>query len=102
MVLAFPWEKLPGRMGASLMSGRRVTASPTKAADDASGVAERVADAFGLSAEERDALLPSGRQRVILIDGRELADLMIEHGVGVREYRKVEFKRLDEDFFGEE
>lgn len=41
-------------------------------------------------------------QRVILIDGRELADLMIEHGVGVREYRKVEFKRLDEDFFGEE
>ena len=41
-------------------------------------------------------------QRVILIDGQELADLMIEHGVGVRSYRAVEFKRLDEDFFGEE
>lgn len=41
-------------------------------------------------------------QRVILIDGQELADLMIEHGVGVRSYRRVEFKRLDEDFFGEE
>lgn len=41
-------------------------------------------------------------QRVILIDGQELADLMIEHGVGVRSYRKVEFKRLDEDFFAEE
>lgn len=41
-------------------------------------------------------------QRVILIDGQELADLMIEHGVGVRGYRAVEFKRLDEDFFGEE
>ncbi|MFG1294438.1 restriction endonuclease [Xanthobacter variabilis] len=41
-------------------------------------------------------------QRVILIDGQELADLMIEHGVGVRSYRTVEFKRLDEDFFGEE
>lgn len=41
-------------------------------------------------------------QRVILIDGQELADLMIEHGVGVRGYRMVEFKRLDEDFFGEE
>ncbi len=41
-------------------------------------------------------------QRVILIDGRELADLMIEHGVGVRDYRQVVFKRLDEDFFGEE
>ncbi|WP_456189432.1 restriction endonuclease [Rhizobium sp. Z1P35] len=41
-------------------------------------------------------------QRVILIDGQELADLMAEHGVGVRSYRTVEFKRLDEDFFGEE
>lgn len=41
-------------------------------------------------------------QRVILIDGQELAGLMIEHGVGVRGYRTVEFKRLDEDFFGEE
>lgn len=41
-------------------------------------------------------------QRVILIDGRELADLIIEHNVGVRSYRAVEFKRLDEDFFGEE
>lgn len=41
-------------------------------------------------------------QRVILIDGQELAELMIEHGVGVRSYRTVEFKRLDEDFFGEE
>jgi len=41
-------------------------------------------------------------QRVILIDGQELADLMTEHGVGVRSYRTVKFKRLDEDFFGEE
>ncbi|MGO4111952.1 restriction endonuclease [Rhizobium ruizarguesonis] len=41
-------------------------------------------------------------QRVILIDGRELADLMIEHGVGVRGYRTVEFKRLDEDFFSDD
>lgn len=41
-------------------------------------------------------------QRIILIDGQELADLMIEHGVGVRSYRTVEFKRLDEDFFGED
>lgn len=40
-------------------------------------------------------------QRVILVDGQELADLMIEHGVGVRSYRTVEFRRLDEDFFGE-
>jgi restriction system protein len=41
-------------------------------------------------------------QRVILIDGQELADLMIEHGVGVRTSRTMEFKRVDEDFFSEE
>ena len=41
-------------------------------------------------------------QRIILIDGNRLAELMIEHSVGVRLSRKLEFKRLDEDFFSEE
>ena len=41
-------------------------------------------------------------QRVVLIDGRRLADLMIEHNVGVRVSRTIDFKRLDEDFFGED
>lgn len=41
-------------------------------------------------------------QRIVLIDGDRLADLMIEHGVGVRVARSVEVKRLDEDFFVEE
>ena len=41
-------------------------------------------------------------QRVILIDGKRLADLMIEHNVGVRVSRTIDFKRLDEDFFSEE
>ncbi|NIK89265.1 restriction system protein [Rhizomicrobium palustre] len=41
-------------------------------------------------------------QRVILIDGTTLADLMIEHNVGVRINRKIEFKRIDEDFFVDE
>lgn len=41
-------------------------------------------------------------QRIILIDGQRLADLMIEHNVGVRVSRVVEFKRVDEDFFSEE
>jgi restriction system protein len=30
-----------------------------------------------------------------------LADLMMEHGVGVRTSRRIEFRRLDEDFFEE-
>jgi restriction system protein len=41
-------------------------------------------------------------QRIILIDGQRLAELMIEHGVGVRVSRAIEFKRLDENFFDED
>lgn len=40
-------------------------------------------------------------QRVVLLDGESLAALMVEHGIGVRTSRTVEFKRLDEDFFEE-
>lgn len=40
-------------------------------------------------------------QRVVLIDGELLTDLMIEYDVGVRVSRNIEFKRLDEDFFSE-
>lgn len=40
-------------------------------------------------------------QRIILIDGKRLTDLMIEHDVGVRISRAVKVKRIDEDFFGE-
>ena len=42
------------------------------------------------------------QQRVILIDGARLAELMVEFGVGVRISRIVEVKRLDEDFFSDE
>jgi restriction system protein len=41
-------------------------------------------------------------QRVILIDGQRLAELMIEHGVGARLSRAIEFKQIDENFFDEE
>lgn len=40
-------------------------------------------------------------QRIILIDGGRLTDLMIEYDVGVRVNRRVAIKRLDEDFFSE-
>lgn len=40
-------------------------------------------------------------QRVVLLDGKDLTDLMIEHNVGVRVSRAIEFKRVDEDFFAE-
>jgi restriction system protein len=40
-------------------------------------------------------------QRIILIDGRELARLMVQYGVGVRIERTVELKRIDMDYFDE-
>ena len=38
-------------------------------------------------------------QKIILIGGRELADLMVEHGVGVATQQTLEVKRLDRDYF---
>ncbi len=40
--------------------------------------------------------------RIILIDGTELAKLMIAHGVGVTPVAVYELKRVDSDFFAEE
>ena len=42
------------------------------------------------------------QQRVILIDGARLTELMVECGVGVRASRVIEVKRLDEDFFSDD
>jgi len=40
-------------------------------------------------------------KRIVLIDGKELARLMIDHGVGVTEVRRYSLLRLDETFFEE-
>jgi restriction system protein len=42
-----------------------------------------------------------GSKRVALIDGSELARLMVEHGVGVRSKSTYVVKEIDEDFFEE-
>ena len=39
------------------------------------------------------------QQRIVLIDGSELARLMIQYGVGVRTRRTYEVKSVDEDYF---
>ena len=41
-------------------------------------------------------------KRIVLIDGKELARLMVRHGVGVRTRVRHEVKRIDEDYFDEE
>lgn len=38
-------------------------------------------------------------QRIELIDGRRLAQLMLRHGVGAQAETTVTLHRLDEDFF---
>jgi restriction system protein len=40
-------------------------------------------------------------QKVILIDGRRLAELMIEHGIGVAEEHAYSIKKIDSDYFDE-
>ena len=41
-------------------------------------------------------------KRIVLIDGEELARLMVRHGVGVRTRVRHEIKRIDEDYFDQE
>ena len=38
-------------------------------------------------------------KRIVLIDGRQLADLMIDHDVGVGVFQTYRLKRLDSDYF---
>ena len=40
--------------------------------------------------------------RIVLIDGKELARLMIEHGVGVSTATTYEVKKIDFDYFVED
>lgn len=54
---------------------------------------------FSSNAVEYARHLP---QRIILIDGQRLTELMVEHDVGVRLSRAIAIKRLDEDFFADE
>lgn len=54
---------------------------------------------FSSGAKEYADQIP---QRVILIDGDRLTELMTEYDVGVRVSRTISLKRIDEDFFSEE
>lgn len=42
------------------------------------------------------------QQRIVLIDGERLAELMIEHGLGVSTVARYEVKRIDSDYFSED
>jgi len=51
--------------------------------------------------EARD-YVPKISTNVVLIDGKRLAELMIEHNIGVSTSRVVEIKKIDLDYFTEE
>ena len=52
----------------------------------------------------RDAIEYAGslQTTIVLISGAQLAQLMIDYGVGVSEGETLKLKKLDEDYFGEE
>jgi restriction system protein len=52
--------------------------------------------AFSKAARETAEQL---RSRIVLIDGEQLAALMIRFGIGCRVVERIDIKRLDEDFF---
>jgi len=68
-------------------------------------ITDAMARHFRLTPEEQNALLPSGRQKVF--SNRiawakahlKIADLMIDHGVGVTTTSVYEVKRMDYDYF---
>ena len=51
---------------------------------------------------EAIAFADSVNPRVILVDGPELTDLMLDHDVGVTVATRYEIKRIDLDYFGVE
>ena len=55
--------------------------------------------AFTRTAKDYVARSP---KRIVLIDGEELARLMVRHGIGVRTRVRHEIKRIDEDYFDHE
>jgi restriction system protein len=45
---------------------------------------------------------PKNETKIVLIDGEQLAQLMIDYGIGVSTVNTYEVKRIDGDYFGEE
>ncbi len=52
----------------------------------------------GFTSGARDAA-NKAHFRIVLIDGNQLADFMIDHGVGVTDYKTYVVKKLDTDYF---
>lgn len=51
---------------------------------------------------EAEAYARSIQTTIVLVDGAQLAELMIDHGVGVTTSKRYEIRRLDSDYFASE
>ncbi len=57
---------------------------------------------FSKTARQTARAISAGPKLIRLVDGNELAHLMIQHGVGVVTKNTYQIKKLDENYFGEE
>src|SRR5437762_5135124 len=86
------WENNVGRPAVQAFAGslegfrakKSVLITTSRFSDDAREYANRI------------------EKRIVLIDGEQLAQLMIDHGIGVTELAQYTVKRIDLDYFGEE
>ena len=69
---------------------------------DAAGTTKGVfVTTAGFTRRAKDYVARSPK-RIVLIDGEELARMMVRHGIGVRTLVCHELKRIDEDYFDQE
>ncbi len=69
---------------------------------DATGTTKGVFVTTSSFSDPARAFVAKSPKRIVLIDGAELARLMVEHGIGVRPRIRYEIKRIDEDYFDPE
>ncbi|MDE0145241.1 MAG: restriction endonuclease [Nitrospira sp.] len=69
---------------------------------DATGTTKGVFVTTSSFTKSAKAYVGKSSKRIILIDGKELARLMVEHDIGIRPKMEYKVKRIDEDYFESE
>lgn len=69
---------------------------------DAAGTTKGVFVTTASFTKAAQAYVEKSPKRIVLIDGKELARLMVEHDIGVRLKMQYKVKRIDEDYFESE
>jgi hypothetical protein len=93
--------KQPSELAGPATAERKGTSRQKKfslaCCNDAKGIFITTSEFHGNAREYAAGL----HQKVILIDGRRLAELMIEHGIGVAEEHAYSIKKINSDYFDE-